>query len=75
MIWNPALEARPHHICELYGENRGAEIKHVVLKLSQQGSSGSTDSSVQSTGGAQDSRGSCTRGPIIYSASSSTYID
>eukprot|EP00973_Karenia_brevis_P084483 11726477-Karenia_brevis.AAC.1 len=52
MIWNPALEARPDHICELYGENRGAEIKHVVLKPSQQGRSGSTDSSVQSTGGA-----------------------
>eukprot|EP00973_Karenia_brevis_P049229 6828172-Karenia_brevis.AAC.1 len=25
MIWNPALEARPDHICRLYGDNRGTE--------------------------------------------------
>eukprot|EP00973_Karenia_brevis_P024500 3379715-Karenia_brevis.AAC.1 len=51
MIWNPALEARPAHICRLYGDNRSAEVKHVVLSPSQQGGGGPTTSSVQSTGG------------------------
>eukprot|EP00973_Karenia_brevis_P057075 7940882-Karenia_brevis.AAC.1 len=54
MIWNPALEARPDHICQLYGDNRGAEIKHVVIAPSQQGGGGSTASSVQSTGAVPD---------------------
>eukprot|EP00973_Karenia_brevis_P058554 8154995-Karenia_brevis.AAC.1 len=49
MIWNPALEARPAHICRLYGDNRGIEVQHIVLSSSQQGRGDSVRSSVQST--------------------------
>eukprot|EP00973_Karenia_brevis_P066144 9194456-Karenia_brevis.AAC.1 len=37
MIWNPALEARPDHICRLYGDNQGSEVKHIVLSPLRQG--------------------------------------
>eukprot|EP00973_Karenia_brevis_P074493 10351782-Karenia_brevis.AAC.1 len=37
MIWNPALEARPDHICHFYGDTRGMEVKHIVLSPLRQG--------------------------------------
>eukprot|EP00973_Karenia_brevis_P026648 3676139-Karenia_brevis.AAC.1 len=47
MVWNPALEARPEHICRQYGDNRGAEVHHIVLSPTLQAVRGTATGSVR----------------------------
>eukprot|EP00973_Karenia_brevis_P064368 8943566-Karenia_brevis.AAC.1 len=47
MVLNPALEARPEHICRQYGDNQGSEVRHIVLSPLQQAVGGSATGSVR----------------------------